>query len=691
MQQLQFEYSPLFILVCVTAGLGYAFILYRSKNHWSKRTNQLLFALRAGAVALLCFLLIGPIVKLTVNQVEKPTHVFLIDNSTSIREVLDSVKRQQLEVGLTQMAEVLVQQGFDVQWRNLSGDANNNFKFTNTQSDISSALRQTMAEFEGKNLAGVTLASDGIYNSGTSPLYTPINVPVSTIGIGDTALRADLVLKNIAYNKIAYQGNKFPVRAEVIAQNLANENVSVTISKNGKIIDQQTKNTGNLSSLDVDFLLDATEKGTQRLDVAVAPLRKETNLKNNRASIFIDVVEGKKKILLVAPAPHPDIKAIRAVVEKNSNYEFHLHIPAISEAPADVLKPGATELVIFHQVLDAGNRTAALFQSLLKSKISLLVMVGSQSNLRQLQPNGIALSFESAGQFDEVTPLVNSDFRDFTFPENTNGIISRYPPAEVPFGKFSYPPQASILLYQRIGNVATTRPMLMTWTDENRKIAALVGEGIWRWRLQEFMATEKTEVFDDVFLKLIQYLTTLDDKRKFRFFPIQNEFIESQSVTFESQVYNDLFERVYGNKIDIELKDEQGKSSHYDYVTSAAGARYQIGGLKEGVYRYSAKTNVGTKPEQVQGQFLVTAANIEAQSLTADFGLLRKLSKNTGGKFYTTSDFAKLSQDFQKLEAKGLIHTDESFNPLINLKWFFFLLVLLLSAEWFLRKYNGGY
>jgi len=88
---------------------------------------------------------------------------------------------------------------------------------------------------------------------------------------------------------------------------------------------------------------------------------------------------------------------------------------------------------------------------------------------------------------------------------------------------------------------------------------------------------------------------------------------------------------------------------------------------------------------------LVTAANIEAQSLTADFGLLRKLAKGTGGKFYTTSDFAKLSQDFQKLEAKGLIHTDESFNPLINLKWFFFLLVLLLSAEWFLRKYNGGY
>ncbi len=691
MRHLQFEYSPLWIVPCMAAGLLYAWLLYRTKSHWGKRANQVLFGLRAVAVALLFFLLIGPILKLTTNQIEKPSHVFLIDNSTSIRDVVDSASLQPLQAALKQSADALTQQGFDVQWRNLSGTRISNFLFKNNSSDIASALRETIAENEGKNLVGITLVSDGIYNSGTSPLYTPINVPVNTIGIGDTAQRADLILKNIAYNKIAYQGNKLPIKATLVIQNIPHENVSVTIYKNAKVVAEQTKNTGNLSLLDIDFLLDAAEKGMQRFDVAVAPLAKETNKKNNRTSIFIDIVEGKKKILLVAPAPHPDIKAIRAVVEKNSNYDFHLHIPTISEASAELLKPGATELVIFHQVLDANNRSAALFQSMLKGKTSIFVMVGSQSNLRALQPNGIALSFESAGQYDEVTPVVNTTFRDFSFPENTNRIFSRYPPAEVPFGKFSFPAQANILLYQRIGSVTTTRPLLFTYTDEDRKVAVFIGEGIWRWRLQESMATEKAEVFDEMFLKLIQYLTTLDDKRKFRFFPIQNEFVETQLVTFESQVYNDLFERVYGNKIEIELKDEQGKSSHYDYVTSAAGARYQIGGLKEGVYRYSAKTNVGTKPEQVQGQFLVTAANIESQSLTADFGLLRKLSKNTGGKFYTTSDFAKLSQDFQKLEAKGLIHTDESFNPLINLKWFFFLLVLLLSAEWFLRKYNGGY
>jgi spore coat protein CotH len=172
---------------------------------------------------------------------------------------------------------------------------------------------------------------------------------------------------------------------------------------------------------------------------------------------------------------------------------------------------------------------------------------------------------------------------------------------------------------------------------------------------------------------------------------LQNEFLESQSVTLESQVYNDLYETIYGNKIEIELKDETGNTTRYDYVTSPGGVRYQIGGLKEGVYQYKASTQINNQREEVRGQFLVTAATLEEQNLTADFGLLRKLSQANEGKFYQANNLAALNNDFQKLEAKSLIHSDESFNPLINLKWFFFLLLLVVSGEWFLRKYWGGY
>ena len=159
----------------------------------------------------------------------------------------------------------------------------------------------------------------------------------------------------------------------------------------------------------------------------------------------------------------------------------------------------------------------------------------------------------------------------------------------------------------------------------------------------------------------------------------------------ESQVYNDLFEPVYGNTIDLELRDEQGKVTTYRYVTGPGNNRYRIGGLKEGVYRYKASTDVKGTREEVHGQFLLTEQNQESQNLTADFGLLRKLSENTGGKFYKLADAGKLPTDLVNEEVKSLIHSEESFHPLINLKAVFFILLALISIEWFIRKYMGGY
>jgi len=262
---------------------------------------------------------------------------------------------------------------------------------------------------------------------------------------------------------------------------------------------------------------------------------------------------------------------------------------------------------------------------------------------------------------------------------------------QVPFGKFVFPAKARVLLYQRIGSVITDRPLLLSWEDGDRKIATMIGEGLWRWRLNEFADNGNTEIFDELFSKLIQYLSTQEDKRKFRSFPLQNEFSDSEAVVLESQVYNDLFELVYGNTIQLQLRDEQGKVTNYNYSTSPGGSRYRIGGLKQGVYRYKATTVLNDKTEEVNGQFLVKAQNIEAQNLTADFNLLRKLSNETGGKFYKTDQISLLASDLEKTKTASLIHSEETFNQLINLKWVFFLLLGLITAEWFLRKYLGSY
>ena len=687
MQRIIFEYSPFYFLVCLALGVGYAFLLYTAKYNWSKSLNRILFAFRAVLATALMLLALGPILKQTRNIFEKPSLVFLVDNSRSIKETTDTL---QLMNALQQTATDVRKQNRDVEMSGLSGISDSIY-FMNSTSDLTSGLHNTINRYEGKNLFGIVLVSDGIYNNGLSPLYLPTRIRVYTLGIGDTTERADVVLRNVAYNRIVYQGNKFPLRAEVGVIGMPNQEITISVLQQGKVLQQQKKNSGTKSLLDFDFQLDAGTQGIQRLEVRIENVPRETNFKNNRASAFVEVVEGKKKILLIARAPHPDIKALRNVVEKNSNYEFIVHIPGVKEVDPTLLVPGKVDMVIAHQSPDLDGKTTALITSFLKAKTSVLVIIGQKTMLRSLVTIGVPVNFEPSTQRDEVQPVLNPDYKELGFSDGLNSNITRYPPVSVPFGKFSYPATAKIILYQRIGSVITERPMLYTVEDDRQKIAVMMGEGIWKWRLSEFQETEKTSTFDEVFSKLLQYLSTQDDRRKFRCFPLQHEFTSDGPVVMESQVYNDLFEPVYGNTIDLELRDEKGKVTNYRYITGPGNSRYRIGGLKEGVYRYRATTDVKGKREEVRGEFLMTEQNQEVQNLTADFGLLRTLAENTGGKFYRLNDINRLTAELSAEEAKSLIHSEESFHPLINLKAVFFLLLALISIEWFLRKYFGSY
>lgn len=690
MQHLIFESSPAYIVACLLAGLGYALFLYRSKHKqpWSKSFSRLLFALRWGVVSLLSFLLMGPVIKMITNRNEKPAIAIVIDNSISLSGKADTTKIKNELMAVTQRWK---EEGYEVVWKDLSGKNVKNIKWNNPSSDLTGALHAVMNEWEGKNLTNIVLLTDGIYNSGASPLFTTWRVPVSTIGLGDTVEHADLILKNVAYNKIAYQGNRFPLRAEVAIQKMPHQNITVSVFKEGVRLQQQMKNTANKTLLDFDFLVEAKEKGVHRFDIEVEPISSEVNLKNNRTVVYVEVVEGKKKILLIAPAPHPDIKALRSVIENNSNYECIVHIPGISKTDPKWLQPNQVEVVLFFNPADQAMKTNALWAQLSKGKSSVLFLLGSPTNLRQLQPAGIPFSFTNFSQTDEVSPSVNSSFSIFDITESSRSILPFYPPVQVPLGRFTYPPNAQVLLYQRIGSVATDRPLLLFWNEDEKKRAAFVGENFWRWRMEEFSRTEKSIAFDEIFSKTIQYLATLDDKRKFKFFPLQNELNENAPVVFESQVYNDLFEKVDGHKVDIVLKDSKGKATSYNYVISPGGERYTVGGLKEGVYQYSASTLVNGKKESVSGQFLVIAQSIESQNLVADHLLLRKLAQASGGKFFKLTEWSQLQAIFVEKKAAEIIHSEESFQPLIHAKWYFFLLMLLIGSEWAVRKYMGSY
>src|SRR5690606_38764080 len=135
------------------------------------------------------------------------------------------------------------------------------------------------------------------------------NFPIFTLGLGDTIPKKDLNLKALYYNKVSYQGNKFPLVAEIGQNGFTGANVGVVVESNGKEI-QRKSVTLEEDLQQVDFQLEADDIGLQHYVVRVDTLADEFTHENNLRHAYIEVIEGKEKILLVGASPHPDMKAI---------------------------------------------------------------------------------------------------------------------------------------------------------------------------------------------------------------------------------------------------------------------------------------------------------------------------------------------------------------------------------------------
>lgn len=697
--QLLFNNSPWFILVCLAVGLLYAALLYfRSfrKKRWDKKINYALSTLRFIVVTLLCLLLVGPFIKQIKNNVEKPVIVFAVDNSSSIKAVEDSVLLERLKNDLSTLETAVEDKGYIADFQSFSEEGTavlDNMRFDNSSSDIHGLLKDIASDYEGSNLSSVILFSDGIYNRGISPTYSPYSFVINTVGLGDTVPKQDINVNALYYNKIAYQGNKFPLVAEIENTGFANETVNVKVSRQGKTMaSKPLKLNSNRGVNAVEFLLDAEQEGMQHYVVEVEPKTDEFTTQNNMAHAYLEVIEGKQKILMVAQSPHPDIKAMKSAIESNKNYEMHSVILSVDENEREAeLANEKYDLVIFHQLPGKGINPAS-YEKYLKMSDSKFFIVGSQTDLSALNKlNPLVNIANINNDTDQVSAIYHQDFNGFQLDASKQNVISSFIPITVPFANVELKSGAQTLLYQKVGNVKTSKPMLVVGEQEGKKMAVMLAEGMWQWRLQEFANYENNDAFNTLLTKLTQYLSAKEDKRRFKVYPIENEFEDTEPVVFETEIYNDVYEQVYGIEVDLTISNENGEKKAFKYVTNKNNTQYRVSNLPEGLYQYTASTTIEGEKLTSEGEFTIKSLQIEALNLTANHNMLKQLAEESGGAFFEGSNADDLINKLESQQAKGKIYTSEAYLPIINLKWLFFLLMLLITTEWGVRKYLGSY
>ena len=681
---IDFDFSPWFIILCLALGSGYSYLQYQKKTPWSVNINRFLAIARAILVSILAILLLGPTVRAIKNFYEKPLMVMAIDNSESVAITTDSTSLNDLKVNLVQLRDELQAKGWQVELVDIIGDdlILDSLKYNIPRSNLTGMVKSIQSEYEGANLSSILVVSDGIFNSGFSPDLISTFTPIYGVGLGDTIPREDLSIINVLHNKTVYQDNFYPVEISIRNERLGPVNKMLSIYQGNTLLDQVQLNISpNVRLITHRFLLKATNPGKQRVTIILESVPGEETLVNNRSSFYIDVIEGQQKVLIVADAPSPEIKALRLAIEQNEH--FIVEVKVSQEIP-DL----DYDLIILAQSPNRGINKS-VYQQLAASDIPKLYLIGSQTDLRLLNRNGI-ISFQLANnQYDHVTALINDDYKGFTISADMAEWLAQAPPIAVPFGNVELQPTDQVLLYQRVGTVNTKRPIIY-FSDGEQKKGVIIADGLWKWRLNEYQKYGETTRFDELVTKTIMLLASKPDNRQFKLYPLKNGYEVGEEIIFVSETYNELFEPLFGELVNLKITFDD-ESRNYAFTPLSGSQQMSVDDLPGGLYNYSAYTTLNGKRHQVSGQFSVEKPDLEAADLTADHLVLRKLAQESGGKFYNISELANLKTDFAALEAPAIIHTQERELLLLNLYWILITLIFLVTAEWLTRKIMGGY
>ncbi len=664
------EYTPLF-----TKGLG---------------------LLRALSVTFIALLLLSPFVKTIEEDTKTPLILIATDNSESIKESEKSEAVDLYQSNL-QALDKAFEGKYDVKHIHFGSDVapekvdSFNAKTTN----ISKLFQYITDNYSDQNLGAVIMGTDGIFNEGNNPLYTDtkFNAPLYTVALGDTTQKKDLYFLNVLHNKIAYLGDKFSIQVDVSAFNCIGNSTNLTLEMmtNGqsKKIAQENISIGTNSFFTTKtFLVDANQSGVIRYRVRLSSVNGEYNLNNNVKEFFIEVLDARQKILLLGNAPHPDLAAFKSIITSNKNYEVDIAFPG--DLKENISK---YNLVILHNLPSETTHISGIVAQLDKNNIPRIFVVGMQTSLVKFNKSQDVIQINgNSKNSEEIQAEFNNGFTLFTTSDNLKNKLKTFPPLVTPFGEYKAGAASNVYLNQNIKKIKTNYPFISFGEKNGLKTSVITGEGIWKWRLFDYLQHKNYDLTTELINKTIQVTSVKSDKRKFRANTSKNLYKENEAVLFDAQLYNDSYEMINEPDVKLVIKDESNKE--YNYTFSKTQNYYSLNAdlFAQGSYTYTASTTYNGKVLTVGGRFNAEAIQLEQYDLTARHGLMRELSSKYNGKMFYPSNMKELGDMVLTNEnIKPVLYESSSTQSIINLKWIFFLLLALLSVEWFLRRYFGNY
>ncbi len=659
-----------FVVAIVLAGLQY----FSVKNAKRKKNWVVLLGLRTLTYFAVFLLLINPQFNQKSYTIEKPNLALVVDNSSSINafkqtETAESVFQQIRSNKDLKDKFALQSFQFDANFKQYDS-----LSFRGSQTNLHTLFKNLNALY-GKDNSPAIIISDGNPTYGSDFVFEAKKYKSSIypIVLGDTASYQDLQIKRINANKFAFLDNKFPVEVFINYSGEESVNANFRIKLGQTTVFQQKLKLGpNKRAEVIQTHLPAKSVGLKTYTAEIETLANEKNTENNQQPFVIEVVDESTQILLLSAFPHPDVGALKKSIEQNKQRQVKF------KTPQDAIDYSNYQLVILYQP-DADFKE--VYQKIDAFSLPTFTITGPKTDYSFLNKTQDDFQKEISAQTENYLPIYNSGFSSFQFD---NIEFDDFPPLSDNFGEVIFKKAHQDLLYQKVNNIETQNAFLSVVEVNNVRHAYLFGENIWQWRAKSFRDNDSFETFDAFTGKLFQFLAA-NTKRSRLQLAYENFYNSGEPIILQADYFDKNY--VFDPRVTLQIKLKNKNTlqeTSVPFILQNKTYLVDLSNLQPGEYNF--EVTVKNKPISKKGSFNIVDFDVEKQFFSANTQGLRKIADS----LYYPNSVNKLIKHLIEDKKYQAIQKEEIKKASL-IDWYYLLAIIIacLSAEWFIRKYNG--
>lgn len=712
---LSFQTSLFFVSTFVVISFAISYYLYRfTVPQVSNPKRFLLITLRGTALTFIFLAVCEPIFHLSSTEEKKPVIAVLVDNSLSMSQTdTRGNKKQTLSSIVKSDALKKFSASVDAKIFSFSHSAAplvpDSLAINGGTTNISSALQSSFKNID--DLQAIVLISDGNYNAGSNPLYDAekSRIPIFTVGVGDTNEQKDISVSKLVANSIGYVDVNIPIDATIRASGIPSQSVSVTLSEdNKKITEQSIAISSSTGTAEIPLRFSYTPKtdGVKKLSVSVSSVNGELTTKNNIRSVLVKILKNKMNVVVVAGSLSADVSTVMQTLDHDKKIDASLFYQLANGEfksrkentgfQSSLTGSDCIVLIGFPSMQSSASSIQMLSQAITSGSLPVLFIANRMLDLNKVRTMEKIFPFiVSSDRIDEqfVSAHILEKHKYHQLLQNESALWEKLPPVYYSLQTFSVKPEAQSLVVVKIQNVALNNPFFAIRSINGAKSAAILGYGIYRWKLLASSTDETRDFFELWFTSLIRWLATSEQDKFVRVEPSKVFYSQGEQIDFTGEVYNESYEPIDNADLRLSLRSEKANERFETTLSSLGGGRYEgtVENLPEGEFSYNADAlkngdTLGTST----GRISVGEQSVEYADTKMNKPLMKQLADISGGRYADADTFDSLLDHIlsrQDMRSQERVRTSEF--ELWNLPSFLTIIVMLFGIEWLLRKRNG--